>query len=81
MSGFPDAIDAYGHDSFLTGDLLFSSETLTVTVNRDLAADRRLMLGHAGRVNVASAALAKAAGLAVHGTWDVSRPRPSTPSR
>ena len=59
MSGFPDAIDAYGHDSFLTGDLLFSSETLTVTVNRDLAADRRLMRGHARRLNVASAALAR----------------------
>ena len=44
MSEFPDAIDAYWHESFLTGDLLFSSETLTVTVNPDLAADRRLML-------------------------------------
>jgi len=44
VSEFPNAIDAYWHESFLTGDRLFSSETLTVTVNPDLAADRRLML-------------------------------------
>jgi hypothetical protein len=33
VSEFPDAIDSYWQESFLTGDELVSSETLTVTVN------------------------------------------------
>jgi hypothetical protein len=44
VSEFPHAIDSYWQESFLTGDKLVSSETLTVTVNPGLEADRRLMV-------------------------------------
>ena len=44
VSEFPDAVESSWHEPFLTGDRIFGSDTLTVTVDPDLDDDRRLML-------------------------------------